>query len=141
MDLYQYIAENQKSQQAAINLCKQYGGDPVNDTDLAEQLSQLVDLNGDEGLKAVMDIHPDKPVILHYYSVPPSQDTQRIANMKIYANSTGNTPSSTSTTTTDNTNNTPTSGITNIGNNVALQTNIIIFAAAVLIGFAIISKN
>ena len=138
MDIYQYIAENPKSKNAAISLCNQYGGDPVNDTDLADCLSRLVEINGEEGLKAVMDIHPDRAVLVHYYSVTPSQDTQRIANMKIYANSSGDNASTTTTSKTDNTNDT---GITNAGNNVALQTNIAIFAATVLIAIAIISKK
>jgi len=140
MDLYNYIAQNPKSQQAAMNLCSQYGVDAINDTHLADCLSNLVTVNGEEGLKAVMDIHPDRAVIVHLYSVPPIQDEQRIANMKIYANSTGslNSTTSSTTSTTDNNNNT---GINNEGNSVALQTNIVIFAAAVLIAFAVIAKN
>lgn len=128
MDVFKYIAENPLSQQQAINLCYSYNMQPSNESDLADSLGSIVSNHGEDGLKAVMKIHPDKEVILNYHIVPPSEDSQRIANMLVYKNASGDT--STTTTNTDNT-----------GNNIALQTNIIIFAAAVLIGFAIKTKN
>jgi hypothetical protein len=130
MDLYTYIAENPNSQQQAINLCYDKGMQPMDDFHLADCLSQIVDNEGEKGLKQIMKIHPDKNVILNYYSIPPSEDSQRVANMLVYKQSVGG-----DSTAQTNTNNTP------IAENSQLQTNIIIFAAAVLIGFAIISKN
>jgi hypothetical protein len=125
MDLFQYVAENPKSQKSAINLCQDYGLEPQDDGHLADCLSQIVQNCGEDGLKEVMKIHPDRDIIINYYSIPPDEDSQRVANMITYKGADG---SNTESATTGN-------------NNTALQTNIIIFAAAVLIGFAIISKN
>ena len=127
MDVYAYIAENPKSQQEAINLCQDYGLEPQDDSHLADCLSEIVQNCGEDGLKDVMKLHPDREIILNYYSIPPSEDSQRVANMMVYKGASGE----------DST------GVakSDTGNNIALQTNIIIFAAAVLIGFAIISKN
>lgn len=129
MDVYQYIAESPKSQQQAINLCQDYGLNPMDDSQLSDCLSDIVKSYGESGLKEVIKIHPDKEIILNYHIVPPSEDSQRVANMLVYKGANGDTTTG-SNTQTDNS-----------GNNIALQTNIIIFAAAVLIGFAIISKN
>lgn len=129
MDVYKYIAENPKSQQQAINLCYDYGMQPSNDEHLANCLCDIVANDGEDGLKSVMKLHPDRDIILNYYSIPVSEDSQRVANMLVYKQATGDTSTATATT------------VTPTGDNQQLQTNIIIFAAAVLIGFAIISKN
>ena len=129
MDVYKYIAENPKSQQQAINLCYDYGMQPQNDMHLADCLCDIISNEGEDGLKSVMKLHPDRDIILNYYSIPVSEDTQRVANMMVYKQAIGD--SSTATTPTTNTS----------ADNNQLSTNIIIFAAAVLIGFAIISKN
>jgi len=128
MDIYEYIASNPASQQSAINLCVNNGIEPIDETDLANCLGEYVNANGELGLKKVMAIHPDKDLLINYYSVPPSETTQRMANIK-YANAIGGDVDNT----TSNSNATHT--------NIALQTNIIIIAAAIVIGFAIISKN
>jgi hypothetical protein len=132
MDVYKYIAENPKSQQKAINLCYDYGMQPQNDMHLADCLCDIVSNEGEQGLKEVMKLHPDRDIIVNYYKVPISEDSQRVANMLTYKYVTGDMADK-GTTPPNNTN--------IITDNTQLQTNIIIFAAAVLIGFAIISKN
>lgn len=129
MDVYKYIAENPKSQQQAINLCYDYNMQPQDDMHLADCLCDIVTNEGEDGLKEVMKLHPDRDIILNYYKIPVSEDSQRVANMLVYKQANGDTST------------TQQPVINSMGDNQQLQTNIIIFAAAVLIGFAIISKN
>ena len=129
MDVYKYIAENPKSQQQAINLCYDYNMQPQDDMHLADCLCDIVANEGEDGLKEVMKLHPDRDIILNYYKIPVSEDSQRVANMLVYKQANGDTSTTTKPL------------INSTGDNQQLQTNIIIFAAAVLIGFAIISKN
>ena len=81
MDVFQYVAEHPKSQQQAINLCQDYGLEPQDESELADGLSSIVQNCGEDGLKEVMKIHPDRDILVNYYSIPPSEDSQRVANM------------------------------------------------------------
>ena len=80
--VYTNIAYNPRTQNKAIALCRRYGKNPVNETDLADCLEDIVSENEEDGLRDVMNIHPEKEVILSFFNVPVSDETQRMVNMK-----------------------------------------------------------
>jgi hypothetical protein len=126
MDVYKYISENPQSSQKAIDLCLKKGYEPTSDEHLADCLSDYVSSNGNTGLMELMKIHPDKEILVNYYSRPVSESERRIDRVVSYTNASGDANTNTVAPTNDHT---------------ALTTNIIIITAAILIGFAIISKN
>lgn len=63
MNVYLYIAQNNPD--AAYEVCKKYGYFNVQSfEDLAASLQGIVAEHGESALKEVLDIHPDKEVIL-----------------------------------------------------------------------------
>lgn len=63
MNVYLYIAQNNPD--AAYEVCKKYGYFNVQSfEDLAASLQSIVAEHGESSLKEVLDIHPDKEVIL-----------------------------------------------------------------------------
>jgi len=63
MNVYLYIAQNNPD--AAYEICKKYGYFNVQSfEDLAASLQSIVAEHGESSLKEVLDIHPDKEVIL-----------------------------------------------------------------------------
>lgn len=62
----EYIAVNNPGD--AIEILAKYGLQPVSnvDNDIARALDVLVQENGEEGLKDVMSIHPDKEYFVHF---------------------------------------------------------------------------
>ena len=63
MNVYLYIAQNNPD--AAYEVCKKYGYFNVQSfEDLAASLQSIVAEHGESALKEVLDIHPDKEVIL-----------------------------------------------------------------------------
>lgn len=62
----QYIAENNPD--AAANLCYDYGMQPQDVNDLAHGLTYIIDQEGAIGLRSVLELHPDKNVILENFT-------------------------------------------------------------------------
>ncbi len=129
MDVYKYISENPQSNQKAIDLCLKKGYEPTSDEHLADCLSDYVSSNGNSALMELMKIHPDKEILVNYYSRPISESERRLDRVVTYANSSGDTSTNTNT------------AAATANDHTALMTNIIIITSAILIGFAIISKN
>ena len=66
MNVYLYIAENNPD--AAYEICKKYGYFNVNSIeDLSNSLQSIVAENGQDALKEILDIHPEKSVILEVF--------------------------------------------------------------------------
>ncbi len=66
MSVYKYIAE--LNPDAAYEICKKYGFFKISDTsELAQQLESIVARGGEDSLKDVMSVHPDREVILEIF--------------------------------------------------------------------------
>lgn len=66
MTVYTYIAENNPDD--AYEICKKYGYFNVESfEDLSASLQELVAQNGEGALQEVLEIHPDKDVILELF--------------------------------------------------------------------------
>lgn len=71
MDIFEYIATNNTDQ--ANNLCQQYGIQCNSINDVADGLCAIAesDPTGQDGAWDVMDLHPDKNMILELYGNAP----------------------------------------------------------------------
>jgi hypothetical protein len=66
MNVYLYIAENNPD--GAYEICKKYGYFNVQSIEeLAENLQAIVAGNGQESLQEILEIHPEKDVILELF--------------------------------------------------------------------------
>jgi hypothetical protein len=66
MNLYLYIAENNPD--ASYEVCKKYGYFNIQSIEeLASSLQSIVAENGQDSLQEILDIHPDKDVILEIF--------------------------------------------------------------------------
>lgn len=66
MNLYLYIAQNNPD--AAYEICKKYGYFNVNSIEeLSNALQNIVAENGQDSLKEILEIHPEKEVILEVF--------------------------------------------------------------------------
>lgn len=69
MNCYEYIAHNAGFN--AVNLCKKYGFNiPINSDwqVISNCLQEIVNEYGENGLKEVMNLHPDKIILTELYS-------------------------------------------------------------------------
>ena len=70
-DLYGRIAVSKESQNAAQALLLKYGYEQAKtETDLAHKLASLVMNVGESALRDISNIHPDKELILSFYTPP-----------------------------------------------------------------------
>tara|TARA_R110000744_G_scaffold378006_1_gene493604 strand:- start:528 stop:935 length:408 start_codon:yes stop_codon:yes gene_type:complete len=130
--VYDYIANS--NPQGSKNLCEAFGYKVTNPSTMGENLKLLVNNEGEKALESIMDLHPDKEIILEYFSKP------TIKEDKALNCGCGN-----------NNNNTPhfleqyinASGRNDNGEAKALatNTNTIIFASCLVLAVAIIFKN
>jgi len=68
MNVYQYIANNNPD--AAYEVCKSYGYHDINTLeDLSHCLEMCVANNGQEALKNIMELHPDKDALVELFTV------------------------------------------------------------------------
>jgi hypothetical protein len=68
MNVYQYIANNNPD--AAYEVCKSYGYHDINTLDdLSQSLEICVANNGQDALKNIMELHPDKDALVELFSV------------------------------------------------------------------------
>jgi hypothetical protein len=66
MNLYLYIAENNPD--AAYEICKKYGYFNINSIEeLSNALQSIVAEHGQDSLKEILEIHPEKEVILEVF--------------------------------------------------------------------------
>ncbi len=66
--VYDYIAKN--NPQGSKNLCEEFGYQVTNPRTMSENLKVLVNNEGESALESIMDLHPDKKIILEYFSKP-----------------------------------------------------------------------
>ena len=141
MNVYEYVAES--NPQLAERVMNSFNYDVINSPDMG--LSQLVDKVGEPALRAVMENHPDKDIILEMFSVseePKSEScgcnacrnkNRNNEDHLNYLNASGNgaVNSSSPASSTDN----------NSTHLIANQTNVILIASAMFIAVALILKN
>lgn len=66
MSVYKYIVESNPD--ASYEVCKKYGFFRIADLDeMANSLQEIVAQGGEDSFKDVMDLHPDKDVILELF--------------------------------------------------------------------------
>jgi hypothetical protein len=77
MNVYLYIAENNPD--AAYEICKKYGYFNINSIeDLADSLKSIVAEQGQDSLEEILNIHPEKEVILEIFDKKKVIDTKPI---------------------------------------------------------------
>jgi len=77
MNVYLYIAENNPD--AAYEICKKYGYFNINSMEeLADALKSIVAENGQDSLEEILNIHPEKEVILEIFDKKKVIDTKPI---------------------------------------------------------------
>lgn len=124
MNVYQNIAYSNPD--AANEVCKKYGYYQIYTQDeLAYCLQSIVARKGEPAFKEIMELHPDKDVILELFSKKeepkPIMDRERKRDCSCMLNADG----------------APTGGVQNI----ASQTNLIILVAAMIVSISIISMK
>jgi hypothetical protein len=129
MNVYLYIA--QTSPDSANAICKKYGYSQVQSiSELAYCLKRVVAEKGEEAFKEIMEIHPEKDVILELFEkkteIEPVMERERKRDCSCMMNADGQ---------------------ANLFNqnaanqNAASQTNMIILAAALIVSISIISMK
>jgi hypothetical protein len=77
MNVYLYIAENNPD--GAYEICKKYGYFNINSIEeLADALKSIVAENGQDSLEEILNIHPEKEVILEIFDKKKVIDTKPI---------------------------------------------------------------
>ena len=64
--VYDYIAKS--NPQGAKDLCEAYGYRVTNPNSMSQNLKVLINNEGQDALESMMDLHPDKEIILEYFS-------------------------------------------------------------------------
>jgi len=138
MNLYSYIAFN--NPHAAKAICHKFGYRVANiksKDDLAECLRSLVSQEGEPALKEILENHPDKEIILEVYG-------NNKPDHFLGVDGTGSKNHSSSCSCGKNCHSKSNENYMNADasqNRLATQTNVIIFAAALFLAVAIISKK
>jgi hypothetical protein len=128
--VYDYIATSDPI--ACKQLCESYGYTVTNPQVMSQNLKHLVNNEGENALKSLMDIHPDKDIILDFFGTKEEKKSecgcqkhnqrQNDFRMESYYNANGNAESSEA-------------------KSLASNTNTIIFASALFLAVAIIFKR
>jgi hypothetical protein len=136
MSVYQYVADN--NPRGTQQLIESFGYEITDRRDLGRSLSELVSTIGEPALKKVMDIHPDKDIIVEYnVSLSPSSSTCGCSSCKAkeqhnnYMNASGE----------DNLASNSTNQPQNNTHLIANQTNVILVVATLFIVSALILKK
>lgn len=135
MDVYSYIAGNDPN--GAVRVIGSMGYEVTSNSDLARSLKELVNAVGEPAVKKIMDIHPDKEIILELYGSPRqamgcgcSGCAKNAGQHAHYFNATG--PEDTK----------PKEASATISSNtLAHQTNVILVVSALFIATALILKK
>ena len=129
MTIYDYIANSNPS--AASRIINSFGYSVSDPTNMSSNLSYLVTQEGEPALKAILDAHPDKDIIIETFSTP-KMEPQTSCNCKgrncscgrgDFANASGSE-----------------NGITQASMS-AHHTNVFLFDAALILAVAIITKK
>ena len=130
--VYDYIAKS--NPQDAKALCEAYGYRVTNHRSMSQNLKTLVNNEGEDALHSIMSLHPDKDIILEYFSEKPTQKEDKPSDcgcrmnspylLEHFLNASGRQQSDKSE-----------------ANVLATNTNTIIFASALVLAVAIIFKN
>lgn len=130
--VYDYVAVNNPS--GAKRVCEAFGYRVTNPKNMSQNLKTLVNNEGEEAIKMIMDMHPDKDIILDMFSTKqkPVNNSQADCGctkhnstakmLEQYLNANGRQ---------ENTE----------ARALATNTNTIIFASALVLAVAIIFKN
>jgi len=128
--VYDYVAI--KNPQGAKQICEAFGYRVTNSRDMSQNLKTLVNNEGEEAIKMIMDFHPDKEIILDYFGTPKTEQKTTSCGCP----------------TKDNTARTIEQFLNVNGRQensearaLATNTNTIIFASALVLAVAIIFKN
>ena len=135
MTVYDYIADSNPKE--ARSICESYGYAVTNPRRMGDNLKKLVNNEGEEALKSVMGIHPDKEILVEYFGLKAKKQkkdgcgckdntSRRLDTIEAFINAGGN-----------NNNNNESSEAKVLASN----TNTIIFASALVLAVAIIFKN
>lgn len=131
MNVYDYIAN--VNPDAANSVCKKYGYYQIeNLEELAWCLRQIVADNGEESLKKIMELHPEKEVILELFEVKPEPKKEEVSSKPIIMNADGNNNCGCGMKNADG---------ASASTGVASQTNMIILVAAMIVSISIISMK
>jgi len=80
MNVYLYIAENKPDE--AYEICKKYGYFNINSIEeLADALKSIVAEQGQDSLEEILNIHPEKEVILEIFDKKKEIDTKPIEDV------------------------------------------------------------
>ncbi len=132
MTVYDYVADN--NPQGAKNLCESFGYRVTDPNQMSQNLKTLVNNEGEEAVKMIMDLHPDKDIILEMFNSQSKQDNSKTPcncgsdkkstekMLEQYLNANGKQDNSEA-------------------KALATNTNTIIFASALVLAVAIIFKN
>lgn len=132
MTVYDYIAES--NPRDARSICESFGYTVTNPKQMGTNLKKLVNNEGEEALKSVMQIHPDKEILVEYFGLKTKKrkkegcgcqdnSNRRLDQLEAFINAGGN-------------NNEKSDAKV-----LASNTNTIIFASALVLAVAIIFKN
>jgi hypothetical protein len=132
MSVYQYVADSDP--RGTKQLIESFGYELTDQRNLGKSLSELVSSVGEPALKKVMDLHPDKAIILEYnISTTPVASSCGCSSCKAkssndkYMNADGN--------------NIPDTNSATNTHLIANQTNVILVVATIFIVGALILKN
>ena len=138
MNVYDYIAN--VNPDAANNICRKYGYYQIeNLEELAFCLRQIVADNGEESLKKIMELHPEKEVILELFEVKPEPKKEEISSTPTMMNADGNKDCGCGCGYRCGLNMRNADGSASTG--IASQTNMIILVAAMIVSISIISMK
>lgn len=137
MTVYEYIAN--VNPDAANSVCKKYGYYQIeNVEELAWCLRQIVADNGEESLKKIMELHPEKEVILELFEVKPEPKKEEIST-PVMMNADGGNNNCGCGCGCNKCNMRNADG--NASTGIASQTNMIILVAAMIVSISIISMK
>jgi len=129
--VYDYIAKS--NPQGAKDLCEAYGYRVTNPNSMSRNLKILVNNEGQDALASIMDLHPDKEIILEYFSKPTLKEDK---SSKCGCDNSLNTPQ-----VLERFLNASGREDTSEAKALATNTNTIIFASCLVLAVAIIFKN
>jgi hypothetical protein len=116
LNVYNHIAHNNTDK--ALEVCKKYGYMPANYNELSFCLEDIVAKEGEPALKEIMEIHPDKEVLLELFEPKPEPPVmERNRDCSCMMNADGN----------------------NQQQGIASQTNLVILVAAMIVAISVIS--
>lgn len=128
--VYDYVATN--NPQGAKQICEAFGYRVTNSRNMSQNLKTLVNNEGEEAIRMIMDYHPDKDIILDFFAKPKAEEKTtpcgcggKDSTLKVieqYLNANGRQENSEA-------------------RALATNTNTIIFASALVLAVAIIFKN